>query len=677
MQTSPIANPVTNRNIDDLEEEIISLAKHMNQDEYRFLVMVREFDIRQGWRAYQFNNCAEWLNMKCGISPGTAREKVRVALALLDLPQCSEGFARGELSYSKVRAMTRAANVFNEATLVDYALKATAHQVEEHCRRLRNADRRQSTPDARRAWQARSLKRTCHPDGMMSIYVELPREQGELVMKALEMAMAADAGDTADRAEQLYATAGQGDKANVKAGDAAGHTGNTADLANKAGQAHVAEKAAVDKTGQSKKASLADVARKAGVKAGDAVSQTGNTADLANKASLAHAANVKDGLAHAVDQAATIAGEKDGVAPAAGKVAANTKDNAGKRETAAQAQAENQQSNAFFARQADALVAVARGYLSGTGGEKQAKSDNYQVVVHVDAAALQDKGGKSDLPVESVRRIACDADLVAVTRDAKGNLLNLGRKHRVVSPQLKRALLARDKCCTYPSCSHEQFLEAHHVMHWADGGETSLDNAMLICNRHHRLLHEGGFTIHKNFAGEWYFRTAEGKVLPEAPVYKPVEYDSSRDEILEDTKVKVPQSLPVAPVHKSEDYDASRDAPEVKVPQSLPVAPVHKSEDYDASRDAPEVKVPQSLPVAPVHKSEDYDASRDAPEVKVPQSLPVAPVHKSEDYDASRDAPEVKVPQSLPVAPVHKSEDYDASRDAPEVKEPWVQYAVG
>ena len=524
MQTSPIANPVTKRNIDDLEEEIISLAKHMNQDEYRFLVMVREFDIRQGWRAYQFNNCAEWLNMKCGISPGTAREKVRVALALLDLPQCSEGFAKGELSYSKVRAMTRAANVFNEATLVDYALKATAHQVEEHCRRLRNADRRQSTPDARRAWQARSLKRTCHPDGMMSIYVELPREQGELVMKALEMAMAAAAGDTADEAYQMYAAAGQGDKANVKAGDAAGHTGNTA--------------------------------------------------DLANKASLAHAANVKDGLAHAVDQAATITGEKDGVAPAAGKAAANTKDKAGKRETAAQAQAENQQSNAFFARQADALVAVARGYLSGTGGEKRAKSDNYQVVVHVDAAALQDKGGKSDLPVESVRRIACDADLVAVTRDAKGNLLNLGRKHRVVSPQLKRALLARDKCCTYPSCSHEQFLEAHHVMHWADGGETSLENAMLICNRHHRLLHEGGFTIHKNFAGEWYFRTAEGKVLPEAPVYKPVEYDSSRDEILEDpNKVKEPRVLPEAPMYKPKGYDASRDAfkgdNQVKEPRAL------------------------------------------------------------------------------------------------------------
>ncbi len=466
MQTSPIPNPVTNRSIDDLEDEIISLAKHINQDEYRFLVMVREFDIRQGWRAYHFNNCAEWLNMKCGISPGTAREKVRVALALLDLPQCSEGFAKGELSYSKVRAMTRAANVFNEETLVDYALKATAHQVEEHCRRLRNADRRQSTPDARRAWQARSLKRTCHPDGTMSIYVELPREQGDLVMKALEMAMAAAAAEQVDTV---------GDSVTAASG-----------------------------------------------KAGDTVGK-------AHTAGLAAAQGNQNGKMETADQA--------------GK-----------------AHAENELSNAFFARQADALVAVAKGYLSGNSGKKRAKSNNYQVIVHVDAAALQDKGGKSDLPVESVRRITCDSDLVKVTKDAKGNLLNLGRKHRVVSPQLKRALLARDKCCTYPSCSHEQFLEAHHVMHWADGGETSLDNAILICSHHHRLLHEGGFTIQKNFEGKWYFKTAEGKVLPEAPVYKPVEYDSTRDEILEDPKVKKPRTLPTTPVAKPEGDDASRDA---------------------------------------------------------------------------------------------------------------------
>ena len=332
------------------------------------------------------------------------------------------------------------------------------------------------------------------------------------------------------------------------------------------------------------------------------------------------------------------------------------------------AQAENQQSNAFFARQADALVAVARGYLSGNGGEKRAKSDNYQVVVHVDAAALQDKGGKSDLPVESVRRIACDADLVAVTRDAKGNLLNLGRKHRVVSPQLKRALLARDKCCTYPSCSHEQFLEAHHVMHWADGGETSLDNTRLICNRHHRLLHEGGFTIHKNFAGEWYFRTADGKVLPEAPMYKPEGYDASRDAFKGDNQVNEPRALPEAPMYKPKDYDASRDAfkgdNQVNEPRALPEAPVYKPVEYDSSRD---------------------EILEDTNKVKEPRALPEAPMYKPKGYDASRDAfkgdNKVNEPRALPEAPMYKPKGYDASRDAfkgdNQAKEPRALYAVG
>ena len=352
------------------------------------------------------------------------------------------------------------------------------------------------------------------------------------------------------------------------------------------------------------------------------------------------------------------------------------------------------------------------------------------MVVHVDAAALQDKGGKSDLPVESVRRIACDADLVAVTRDAKGNLLNLGRKHRVVSPQLKRALLARDKCCTYPSCSHEQFLEAHHVMHWADGGETSLENTTMICSRHHRLLHEGGFTIHKNFAGEWYFRTSEGKVLPEAPmykpegydasrdafkgdnqakeprvlpeapVYKPVEYDSSRDEILEDpNKVKEPRVQLEAPMYKPEGYDASRDAfrgdNQAKEPRVLPEAPVYKPVEYDSSRDEiledpNKVKEPRALPEAPMYKPKGYDASRDAfkgdNQVNEPRALPEAPVYKPVEYDSSRDeiledTNKVKEPRALPEAPMYKPKGYDASRDAfkgdNQVKEPRALYAVG
>ena len=181
-------------------------------------------------------------------------------------------------------------------------------------------------------------------------------------------------------------------------------------------------------------------------------------------------------------------------------------------------------SDGFFARQADALVEMARGYLAGDSDKTGSTADHYQVLVHVDESALKCEGGKSDLPIESVRRLTCDVGVVEVTRDAEGNPLELGRKKRVVSPQLKRALLARDKHCRYPGCSHTRWLDAHHVMHWADGGETSLDNCILLCSKHHRLLHEGGYTIETNYKGERYFKSIHGKCIVESS-----RDDTSRD----------------------------------------------------------------------------------------------------------------------------------------------------
>ena len=178
------------RTLDQLEDDIISLASRINATEYEFLVLVREFDFRQGWRPYLFNNCAEWLNMKCGIATGTAREKIRVANALFDLPQTSASFASGELSYSKARALTRVATPKTERQLLDYAIPATAQQVDDYCRKLRNVQRDASTEDAQRLHRQRFLSRSLHADGSMSINVELPREQGELVIKALEKALA-------------------------------------------------------------------------------------------------------------------------------------------------------------------------------------------------------------------------------------------------------------------------------------------------------------------------------------------------------------------------------------------------------------------------------------------------------------------------------------------------------
>ena len=165
MQTSLLSD----RSLDQLEDEMISLSQRINASEYEFLVLVREFDIRQGWAAYHFNNCAEWLNMKCGIAPGTAREKVRVATALFDLPKMSSAFAKGTLSYSKARALTRVADHHNEAELLDYAITATASRVEEYSFSLRNAQRKVSTDDVNRIHRSRYLSCYHHSDGSATI----------------------------------------------------------------------------------------------------------------------------------------------------------------------------------------------------------------------------------------------------------------------------------------------------------------------------------------------------------------------------------------------------------------------------------------------------------------------------------------------------------------------------
>ena len=396
MQNSPLSD----RTLEQLEDEMISLSQRINASEYEFLVLVLEFDIRQGWKAYLFNNCAEWLNMKCGIAPGTAREKVRVATALFDLPKTSSAFAEGKLSYSKARALTRVADRHNEEELLEYAIPATASQVEEFGRSLRNAKRRISTDDVNRIHRSRYLSCYQHSDGSATINAELTKEAADLVMKALE----------------IVTTEQQ---------------------------------------------------------------RNGN-------------ADTEDSL---------------------------------------------------FARQADALVAMAQSYLAGGSEEATSTADHYQVVVHVDESALRDEGGKSELPIESVRRISCDSSLVTVTEDENGDPLNVGRKHRVVSPQLKRALLSRDKTCRYPGCTHDRWLDAHHVMHWIDGGETSLANTILLCSRHHQLLHEGGFTIHKNFEGRWYFRNSNGKIIPEGSVYKPILYDASRDAFVGQDCIREPAKI--------------------------------------------------------------------------------------------------------------------------------------
>jgi hypothetical protein len=117
----------------------------------------------------------------------------------------------------------------------------------------------------------------------------------------------------------------------------------------------------------------------------------------------------------------------------------------------------------------------------------------------------------------TVRRIACDGSLLHITEDIAGNPLDIGRKTRAVPPALRRALQARDAGCRFPGCSHRRFVDAHHIEHWADGGKTSIDNLVLLCRRHHRLVHEGGFGLEKIADGRIHFTRPDGRAIDDHP----------------------------------------------------------------------------------------------------------------------------------------------------------------
>jgi hypothetical protein len=104
---------------------------------------------------------------------------------------------------------------------------------------------------------------------------------------------------------------------------------------------------------------------------------------------------------------------------------------------------------------------------------------------------------------ETARRLSCDAVRSGIAVDADGSPVSGGRATRVVSASLRRALVARDRHCRFPGCDRPpSWTDAHHLVHWADGGETKLPNLVLICRPHHRLVHEGGWTLGHNGAGE-------------------------------------------------------------------------------------------------------------------------------------------------------------------------------
>jgi hypothetical protein len=177
--------------LERVEAQICELAGHLAAATCRFLVLLGDFDARRGWASWEMGSCAQWLSWKCQMSSGTAREHVRVARALRDLPVIRARFAAGRLSYAKVRALTRIATAATEAGLAELAGPMTANQLERFARAHRQVTGAEDA-DAR---VRRRLTWRVEEDGSLSGTFRLPPLAGAVLLKALRAACADLAGD--------------------------------------------------------------------------------------------------------------------------------------------------------------------------------------------------------------------------------------------------------------------------------------------------------------------------------------------------------------------------------------------------------------------------------------------------------------------------------------------------
>ena len=367
-------HPYQDLSNEDLEDEIAALSSAIQAATFRLLCLIGEMDRRDRFGDPMdpkgFRSTATWLSWRVGLSAGSAREHVRVARALPGLEKISKAFSRGELSYSKVRAITRIANADNEDMLLDWAMAGTASHVEKLVRKYRQADRARETDRAKRQHQERKLVAFYDHDGQLVIQGRLKPEQGALLMKALEVAQAELApADDPDDLDDLDVPAGTSD------------TPRTPECPSSRGR---------------------------------------------------------------------------------------TPFDAGQR-------------------MADALARVAERSLAA-GAAEASSQDRFQVVVHVDAEVLADPeaDGRCELesgPVlaaETARRLSCDGSVLKMGHGPDNELIP-GRKSRVISAPLRRALLARDGSgCRFPGC-HCRGREGHHVEFWAKGGPTVLQSLLILC----------------------------------------------------------------------------------------------------------------------------------------------------------------------------------------------------
>src|SRR5438094_1411919 len=173
--------------LERLGDEIAELSAHLDAATARLLELIREFDARAGWNT-GFRSCAEWRSWRVGLDRGAARERVRVARALATLPRLAQALARGELSYSKVRAITRVATPDTQERLLAVGRAGTAEHVERIVRGWRRVDRKAEVREAAMQHAGRALHVHQDEDGTVTVRGRLAPEVGALLVKALDAA---------------------------------------------------------------------------------------------------------------------------------------------------------------------------------------------------------------------------------------------------------------------------------------------------------------------------------------------------------------------------------------------------------------------------------------------------------------------------------------------------------
>jgi hypothetical protein len=185
--SAAMGNPHSAAELERLGDEIAELSAHLDAATAKLLGMIREFDARNGWSG-GFRSCAHWLSWRVGLDLGAARERVRVARALGTLPRLTHALATGELSYAKVRALTRVATPETEERLLAVARAGTASHVERIVRGWRRVDRQAEAREAARQHADRALHVHQDDDGMLVVRGRLTPEVGAVVLRALDAA---------------------------------------------------------------------------------------------------------------------------------------------------------------------------------------------------------------------------------------------------------------------------------------------------------------------------------------------------------------------------------------------------------------------------------------------------------------------------------------------------------